>query len=265
MFGRQARLPVDTILGITHVGNIADTEMFAQNTRGNLQIAFELARRNLTERATKQAANNKKLAPYPVFKPEQKVLVYRPFHDTDGPNPTVTVARTLHSLLSTFSRSVSSTTHQRDTRSKYQYTLPTSNRTISGRNPQHLNLISWLISSWENKSHYLHWTIKTKFYPELSHIYRWQGSRPQTWSWQKKYPQLQVPITSARLWPWIRYWISRADEVPQYHELIAAYRTPNGLWLIALLTMILSSNFWLRNSDQTRKRATTQLSALQNQ
>ena len=35
MFDRQARLPVDIILGIPHVGCTADTEMFAQNTRDN--------------------------------------------------------------------------------------------------------------------------------------------------------------------------------------------------------------------------------------
>ena len=28
-----------------------------------------------------------KIASYPVFKPGQKVLVYRPFQDADGPNP----------------------------------------------------------------------------------------------------------------------------------------------------------------------------------
>ena len=89
-FGRQARLLVDIILGIPHdEGNTADTEVLAQGTRDNLQIAFELARRNLTEHATRQVANNGKLAPYPVFKPGQKVLMYRPFQDTDGPNPNI--------------------------------------------------------------------------------------------------------------------------------------------------------------------------------
>ena len=87
MFGRQARLPVDVILGIPHVGPTTDTEKLAQNTRDNLQIAFELARRNLTERANKQAAQNAKLPQYPVFKPGQEVLVYRPHQESDGPNP----------------------------------------------------------------------------------------------------------------------------------------------------------------------------------
>ena len=50
-------------------------------------MAFELTRRNLTERAPRQAVGNDKLAPYPVFKPGRKVLVYRPFQDTDGPSP----------------------------------------------------------------------------------------------------------------------------------------------------------------------------------
>ena len=65
MFGRQPRLPVDIILGIPHVGRTADTEEFAQNTRDNLQIAFELARRNLTERADKQAEQKSKLKTVP--------------------------------------------------------------------------------------------------------------------------------------------------------------------------------------------------------
>ena len=55
MFGRRPRLPVDINLGIPHVGRTANTEEFAQKTRDNLRIAFELARRTLTERADKQA------------------------------------------------------------------------------------------------------------------------------------------------------------------------------------------------------------------
>ena len=79
MFGRQPRLPVDIILGIPHVGRTADTEEFSQNTQTSLQIVSELARRNLTERADKQAEQNRKLESYPVFKPGQEVLVYRPY------------------------------------------------------------------------------------------------------------------------------------------------------------------------------------------
>ena len=86
-FGRQPRLPVGTILGIPHVRRTADTEEFAQNTRDKLQIASELARRNLTKRADKNAEQNSKLKPHPVSKPGQDVLVYRPYQDSDGPNP----------------------------------------------------------------------------------------------------------------------------------------------------------------------------------
>ena len=87
MFGRQARLPIDIIFGIPHVGKSATTEEFAHATRENLQIAFELARRNLSERIEKQKADNSKLPPIPEFTPGQKVLIYKPHHSTDGPNP----------------------------------------------------------------------------------------------------------------------------------------------------------------------------------
>ena len=79
MFGRQPPPPVDIILSIPHEGRTTDTKEFAQNTQDNLQIAFELARRNLTERADKQAENNSKLRSHPVFQPGQEVLVYKPY------------------------------------------------------------------------------------------------------------------------------------------------------------------------------------------
>ena len=87
MFGRQARLPIDIIFGIPHVGRSTTTEEFAHSTIENLQIAFELARRNLSERINQQKANNSKLSPIPEFTPGQKVLVYKPHQSTDGPNP----------------------------------------------------------------------------------------------------------------------------------------------------------------------------------
>ena len=87
MFGRQARLPIDIIFGIPHVGRSTTTGGFAHSTRENLQIAFELARRNLSGRIDKQKANNIKLPPIPEFTPGQKVLVYKPRHSTDGSNP----------------------------------------------------------------------------------------------------------------------------------------------------------------------------------
>ena len=87
MFGGQAQIPIDIIFGIPHVGRSTTTEEFAHSTRENLQIAFELARRNLSERRNKQKANNYKLSPIPEFTHGQKVLVYKPHQRTDGPNP----------------------------------------------------------------------------------------------------------------------------------------------------------------------------------
>ena len=87
MFGRQARLLIDIIFGIPHVGKSTTTEEFAHSTRENLQIAFELARRNLSERVDKQKANISKLYPIPESTPGQKVLVHKPHQSTDGLNP----------------------------------------------------------------------------------------------------------------------------------------------------------------------------------
>ena len=84
MFGRQGRLPIDVIFGIPYVGRSTTTE---ELTRENLQLAFELARRNLSERTNKQKANISKLPPMPDFTPGQKVLAYKPHQSTDGPNP----------------------------------------------------------------------------------------------------------------------------------------------------------------------------------
>ena len=63
------------------------TEQYAKETKGNLQFAYEIARRNLKKRADKQKASNDRLKPYPVFKPGQQVLLYWPYNETDGPNP----------------------------------------------------------------------------------------------------------------------------------------------------------------------------------
>ena len=90
MFGRQERLPIDIIFGIPHVGRSTTTEEFAHSTTENVQIASELARRNLSERINKQKANNSKLPFISEFTPGQKVLVYKPHHSTDGPNPKLT-------------------------------------------------------------------------------------------------------------------------------------------------------------------------------
>ena len=84
MFGRKPRLPVDIILGIPHVETTSNSEDFSKTTQENLQLAVELARRNLSERTQKQAAQSAKLRPIPVYKPGELVLVYRPYQDSDG-------------------------------------------------------------------------------------------------------------------------------------------------------------------------------------
>ena len=86
MFGRQERLPIDITFGIPHAGRSTATEEFAHSTRENLQIAFELARRKLSERIDKQKANHSELPPVPEFTPGQKLLVHKPHENTDGPN-----------------------------------------------------------------------------------------------------------------------------------------------------------------------------------
>ena len=54
-----------------------------------MQLAYELARRNLQERADKHTFENKKLY-FPSFKPGDEVLLHRPHHETDSPNPKLT-------------------------------------------------------------------------------------------------------------------------------------------------------------------------------
>ena len=87
VFGRHARLSIVIFFGIPHVGRSTTAEEFAHSTREKMQIAFGLARWNLTERVDKQKANNPKLPPMPEFTPGQNVLVCKPHQNTDGPTP----------------------------------------------------------------------------------------------------------------------------------------------------------------------------------
>ena len=86
MFGRRASLPVDVIIGVPSNDNSISRKDFSRRTVENLQLAYELARRNLKERTDKQADSNEKLS-VPQFKPGEQVLVHRPHTVTDGPNP----------------------------------------------------------------------------------------------------------------------------------------------------------------------------------
>ena len=86
MFGRRALLPVDVILGVPSSGTESSKLEYSRRTVDNLQLAYEIARRNLKERTNKQAESNEKLT-FPQFKPGEQVLVHRPATVTDGPNP----------------------------------------------------------------------------------------------------------------------------------------------------------------------------------
>lgn len=86
MFGRAAVLPVDLILGVPATTLPQSQLDYSRRTVENLQLAYELARRNLKERADKQATSNEKLS-FPSFTTGDQVLIHRPYHETDGPNP----------------------------------------------------------------------------------------------------------------------------------------------------------------------------------
>ena len=86
MFGGAAVLPVDLILGVPATTEPQSQLDYSRRTVENLRPAYELARRNLKERADKQATENEKLS-FPIFKPGDRVLIHRPYHDSDDPNP----------------------------------------------------------------------------------------------------------------------------------------------------------------------------------
>ena len=86
VFGRAATLLVELILGVPSTDAPQSQLDYSRRTVENLQLAYELARRNLKERADKQAVENEKLS-FPCFKMGDRVLLHRPYHDTDGPNP----------------------------------------------------------------------------------------------------------------------------------------------------------------------------------
>ena len=86
MFGHTAALPVDLILGVPSTSAPQTQLHYSKQTVENLQLAYELARRNLRERADKQAVVNETL-PLPSFKAGEQVLIYRPHNEADGPNP----------------------------------------------------------------------------------------------------------------------------------------------------------------------------------
>ena len=90
MFGRRASVPVDLIIGVPCTSGSGTRLDCSRRTVENLQLAYELARRNLQERADKQSESNEKLS-IPQYQPGDQVLVHRPYTVADGPNPKLVV------------------------------------------------------------------------------------------------------------------------------------------------------------------------------
>ena len=86
MFGRAAVLPVHLILGVPSTSAPQTQLDYSKRTVENLQLAYELARRNLRERADKQAVVNETLS-FPSFETGEQILIHRPYNEDDGPNP----------------------------------------------------------------------------------------------------------------------------------------------------------------------------------
>ena len=86
MFGRAAVLPVNLILDVPATTEPQSQLDCSRRTVENLQLAYELARLNLKERADKQETENENLS-FPIFKSGDHVLLHRPYHDSDGSNP----------------------------------------------------------------------------------------------------------------------------------------------------------------------------------
>ena len=89
MFDRRASLPVDIILGVPCTSGSGTRLDCSRRTVENLQLAYEIARRNLQERADKQSESNETLS-IPQYQPGDRVLVHRPYTVDDGPNPKLT-------------------------------------------------------------------------------------------------------------------------------------------------------------------------------
>ena len=88
MFGRRALSPVDITLGVPCTSGSETRLNYSRRTVENLQLAYEIARRNLQERADKQSESNEKLS-IPQYQPGDQVLVHRPYTVADGPNPKI--------------------------------------------------------------------------------------------------------------------------------------------------------------------------------
>ena len=86
MFGHPSVLLIDVFLGVpTNFAPKSKMEYSGQTVE-RLQLAYDLARRDLKGRADSQASVNAKLS-FPRFNMGEQVLLHRPPTPTDGPNP----------------------------------------------------------------------------------------------------------------------------------------------------------------------------------
>ena len=169
VFGRQPRLTVDITLGIHHVGRTADTAEFAQNRRNNLQIAVELARRNLTELADKHAEKKNKHQPYPGCS-----YLDRKYSCTDLIRIRIGPSRNCY-YHGEDHMSSAHNYHQwcieydlRATPYRCQPTSPTQSPTINGRHHPHLSLRSWRNYFLGSLFPYRSWAIQRQLNPKSS-------------------------------------------------------------------------------------------------
>ena len=87
MFDRRASLPVDVHIGVPSTSGSGTRLEYSRRTVEYVQLAYEIARRNLQERADKKAESNEKFS-IPQYQPgDQVLLVHRPNTVADGPNP----------------------------------------------------------------------------------------------------------------------------------------------------------------------------------
>ena len=69
----------------SHLYNTSQSRQdYSRRTVENLQVAYEIARRNLQERAEKQAKSNENIT-FPSFQPGDPSAIHRPYTPADGP------------------------------------------------------------------------------------------------------------------------------------------------------------------------------------
>ena len=86
MFGPAAVLPVDLILGVPSTSELQTQLDYSKQTVENLQLAYELARGNVRERADKKAVVNETMS-FLSFKGGEPSITHHPYNEADGPNP----------------------------------------------------------------------------------------------------------------------------------------------------------------------------------